>query len=150
MHGGANGTGRPLLHGRYSRVVKPGVRAKLEEFMADPDRDSLGEELALARALYASYLERSGGGDDDNNRAWLATVATIGDRNSRVRSRQAFDAREVVALKLSIIAILRDILDDEAAREFRRRFAELWGLDHVEAEDAIIKHRPEMWSGMLP
>jgi hypothetical protein len=146
MHGAF--AGRPLTHGRYARAVRPEVRKLLEAALTDPETDSLEVEKGLARALFEDYLQRSKGGNAEENRAWLATIASIADKESRVTSRRSFDVRAAVALKLSIISILRDLLPPDKVEEFQRRFAQTWGVDWP---DRALLEQPKAgpWSDVL-
>ena len=128
MHGGAKGTGRPITTGRYARVCKPKLQATLMAFLADPEPESTREELAMARSLYCDYLERAGSGDGEEQRAWLATIATLADKSSRVRSRHALTAAELDLIKVVIIRVVRSMLSPAEAREFWSRLADALGL----------------------
>ena len=132
MHGGAPGCGRPLVHGRYSKVLRGGVRDKLETFLLDPDYQSVAEELALQRALLAQHLEDLEGRVltvEDTGRllSWLTQITMTGERVSRIKLRTALTAAEVQFLEVAIVSVLHQMLGPEQAAEFRRRLGELLG-----------------------
>lgn len=56
LHGGGIGTGRPIIHGRYS-TKRLSLYSKLEQFYNDPAAGDLRSELALLRALLQEQLD---------------------------------------------------------------------------------------------
>jgi hypothetical protein len=50
--------GRPVIHGRYSAVLRGALRDKAGAFATDASPGDLGGELAILRALPANYLGR--------------------------------------------------------------------------------------------
>ena len=59
MHGGADGIGRPLIHGRYSRVARGALKAKLERWEdSEEDWRSCRAEIALQQALLETFVSK--------------------------------------------------------------------------------------------
>jgi len=57
LHGGAPGSGRPVVHGRYSRALNGrALGALFDEAAADPELQSLRNDLALADAMIVATL----------------------------------------------------------------------------------------------
>jgi hypothetical protein len=61
MHGG-KGSGRPPVHGRYSKAFArhPELLAAYETMRDDPALEETKNEIALLRALLAQYVEKFG------------------------------------------------------------------------------------------
>lgn len=59
-HGGADGSGRPPTHGRYSKAKIKSERLQelIDQFSDDEDPLNLLPEIALLRALIFDYIER--------------------------------------------------------------------------------------------
>jgi hypothetical protein len=55
IHGGVSGT---LKHGRYSKVKHTALRELIERHEQDPEPLNIHPELAAARALFESYIDR--------------------------------------------------------------------------------------------
>lgn len=58
VHGGADGSGRPIVHGRYSNLKSPRLQELITEHEADPDPLNLLPEIHLLRGLVQDFIER--------------------------------------------------------------------------------------------
>lgn len=56
-HGGV--VGKQLKHGRYAKIQRPRLRELVEQYESDPDPMNVLAELALARAMFTDYVERT-------------------------------------------------------------------------------------------
>ena len=104
MHGGAVGSGRPPIHGRYSKVLRAALREKLASALADGDYQNIAEELCLQRVLLAQHLEGLQGRtltveDTDRLLSWLTRITMTAERASRIESRTALTIAEVRLLE---------------------------------------------------
>jgi hypothetical protein len=54
LHGGAT----PIKHGRYSGIIRPDFRERIEKFEKDPDPLNLAPEVALLRAFVEDFVDR--------------------------------------------------------------------------------------------
>jgi hypothetical protein len=54
IHGGST----PIKHGRYSQIVRPEMREKIERFEQDPDPLNLEPEVAILRAHVEELMNR--------------------------------------------------------------------------------------------
>lgn len=70
---GATG-GRPITHGRYSRMLPHGLLSRLDESLKDPELLSLRNEIALIDELIASLLKETEFDEEGN---------MMGDRKQR-------------------------------------------------------------------
>ena len=50
--------GRPIQHGRYSKIKRPRIRELIAQYEADPEPLNLLPELASARAMFVDFIER--------------------------------------------------------------------------------------------
>ena len=62
-HGGAPGSGRPLVHGRYSKTLKGKLLAAYQSSLADPKLMDLSETTAALDGLVRTIAERLQNGD---------------------------------------------------------------------------------------
>jgi hypothetical protein len=133
LHGGAEGSGRPVIHGRYSRVAKAGLVEKFHEFLADPEYGSLKGEIAMERALFAAELERLEGkpasaADTAMLMGLLDTISKSIERLARIESRTALTAAELRLLEAVIVGILNELLTPGQVNLFVRRLEQALSL----------------------
>jgi hypothetical protein len=72
VRGNRGGTGRPITHGRYSKIHKETLRTLAENMAAVENPLNMMPELAQLRAHYVDFINRY----DDNNQALLAWYET--------------------------------------------------------------------------
>lgn len=89
MHGG--NAGRPITHGRYSKIHRPRIKELLAQHEADPDPLNLLPELALLRSLIEDYVERY----DEMTDALLAWHESWGTASENPKPRQVIDILSV-------------------------------------------------------
>jgi len=129
MHGGAVGSGRPPIHGLYSKSLRASLADKYTAFLGTDYKD-LSNELAIARALLSEYLGRfSDGvrlkGEDIQDLSMLIDrIGKLSERMSRIESRSALTAREIKLLELIIARELTGLLGEEKAAAF---------VEHIES-----------------
>lgn len=58
LHGGARGSGRPIEHGRYSKVLRGVLGERYRESLANPKLMSLREPVAMQDALVQRCADR--------------------------------------------------------------------------------------------
>lgn len=79
MHGGK--AGRPITHGRYSKISRPRIAELLAEQEQDPDPLNILPEIRLLRALIQDYIERY----DKMTSALLAWHASFGQETETAK-----------------------------------------------------------------
>lgn len=132
MHGGAPGSGRPPIHGRYAKILRKEIRGVYLDMLHDePDHTSTVEEIALSRALLAEYLNRFQSGtlqsreEINQTVSWLDTISKLANRASLIESRSALTARHIAFLETMIIRLLSEYLSPDQRVEFGRRLSEM-------------------------
>lgn len=138
MHGGGAGSGRPVVSGRYSRVLTSSLRRKYQTFLTDDNYRSLACEIAIQRALLSEYLARFGrrNGEirlsaDDIGRLfdWTDKIGRMVERVARIENATALTAREVQLLETLIVSLLRDYLSEDQRAEFGDRLSVALGSE---------------------
>ena len=133
MHGGAPGSGRPPVHGRYSKVLKGQLLEAYREAAADELKVlDVGGEIVLIRALIGDYLARS----QDNLSAeetgrvigWAGEVSKSANRLSQIESRAALTARQVQLLEVVIVRVLAEFLTPAERVRFGQRLQQELGI----------------------
>jgi hypothetical protein len=123
LHGG-KGSGRPIIHGRYSFKHKESLREKQRIFLNDPDAGNLLPELALLRALLQDYLDRLG---DDMKLSHFnvghvqGLVTDIGrhvERIARIQNQTALTIAEVQFIQVALKEIIGKYVPEERLDEF--------------------------------
>jgi len=133
LHGGAPGSGRPPITGRYSEVARGALREKYQHFLGDENWRDLACEVAIERALFAEYLSNipEGGapGREDVERmvSWLDKIGRMVERIGRLENATALTAREVQLLETIIVTLLYDYLPSERCTEFAEKLAQALG-----------------------
>ena len=133
LHGGAPGSGRPVITGRYSEVARGALREKYQGFLGDENWRDLACEVAIERALFASYLsgipEGDGPGREDIERmiSWLDKIGKMVERIGRMENATALTAREVQLLETIIVTLLYEYLPSERCTEFAEKLAQALG-----------------------
>ena len=133
LHGGAPGSGRPVITGRYSEVARGALREKYQGFLGDENWRDLACEVAIERALFAEYLsgleEGSAPGREDIERmmSWLDKIGKMVERIGRLENATALTAREVQLLETIIVTLLYDYLPAERCTEFADKLARALG-----------------------
>lgn len=122
LHGGAS-HGRPIKHGRYSKVARGSLISKIKMMQDDPDPMDLMSELQIQRALLAEALERLGDARiTELPEFWEATskltkdVVNTVEKIERLRLAETLTATEVQYLKVRIIDLLEKYVPDPDAR----------------------------------
>ena len=133
MHGGAPGSGRPPVHGRYSAVLKGQLLEAYRQAGADElDVLDVGGEIVLIRALIIDHLARCQGkvGAEDAGRliAWLAEVTKAANRLSQIESRAALTVRQVQLLEVVIVRVLAEFLTPAERVRFGQRLQQELGI----------------------
>lgn len=129
MHGGAPGSGRPIVSGRYSKVLRASLREKYEEHLADDAYRELRCEVAIERALFSDYLSRFQ--DDvalsaeDLGRLfdWADKIGRILERLARIEATTALTGAEVRLLEATIVNLLGEYLEADRREEFAKKLA---------------------------
>jgi len=133
MHGGAPGSGRPPLHGRYSA----GLKGRLLDSYRQASGDELGilnvsEEVVLIRALIIDRIDKCGGevSVEDTARliGWLSETTKAANRLSQIESRAALTARQVMLLEVVIARVLAEFLTPAERSRFAERLNQELGL----------------------
>jgi len=133
MHGGAEGSGRPPETGRYSTVLRNGLRQKYSHYLADSDYRNLACEIAIERALFAEYLSRFQDGvnltanDISRLMDWASGIARTVERVVRMENQSALTGREVQLLEVTIIKLLAEFLTEPERALFASRLSEALG-----------------------
>ncbi len=106
MHGGATPKGiesSSWKHGRYSKYMPSGMRAKYEESMSDPELLALNDEIALVRSRLQELLEKLDDSPDAGgtwNQLRTATIAfELAQRDAS--GMVAGDARDAAMAEVS-------------------------------------------------
>lgn len=137
LHGGAPGSGRPVISGRYSEVARGALRQKYQDFLGDQNWRDLAAEVAIERALFAEYLsnipEGSAPGREDVERmiSWLDKIGKQIERIGRLENATALTASEVQLLEAIIVSLLRDYLPDERRDAFADKLAQALGSSGI-------------------
>jgi hypothetical protein len=137
FHGGAEGTGRPVIHGRYSKVLRESLREKYEEHLADDSYRELRAEIAIERALLSEYLAKLSQGrrlpPKHMSRlfSWLEAIGRMVERLARIESQRALTAREVQLLEATVVDLLGQYLPEEKREEFATKLASALGSDGI-------------------
>ncbi len=107
--GNRGGSGRPITHGRRSKLLqtRPRYRELFEQFLDEKDPLNLHRELAHARALFVDFIERY----DQSTEALLAWHASFTKhRETDVpRPRQVLDISTAHQTLLTIAKIVETI-----------------------------------------
>ena len=138
MHGGNGRSGRPVIHGRYAKVLREDLRAQYEaELENATDLTDAREELAFMRTLCAEYQGRFVEGvpqpAEDVGRmiAWLSEVTRAVNRVSLVESRTALTSRQVQFLEAAIVGLISEFVPLDRRAAFGARLVEVVGLGTV-------------------
>ena len=138
IHGGADGSGRPVEHGLYSNYVPDEWREDYEYFKSDPNHTSSGPELAVAQVAYARYLKNHQG--SALSAEMIEVLIGHAERLTRIKERESkrLYQQELIAQVLSgwldrAAMALREILSarlpaDQAqavAQEFAAKVREI-------------------------
>ena len=118
MHGA--GGGRPIKHGRYSKVLGR-LRKSYEEALAHESLLDLGPTLALLDVRAEQLLEQVEAGRDG---AWQELVEVIGQRarrtekacELRLKGQQAINARDLVGVLTRFANLIIDEIGPAAAK----------------------------------
>lgn len=105
--GNRGGTGRPILHGRYSKLKHEVLAAAVKEFEQDPDPYNMLPEVAMARALFKNWIERY----DDFREALLAWHATAATQAAVVAAPQSGERVPPVGTPAARPGSIPDIAD---------------------------------------
>ena len=148
MHGGAPGSGRPIIHGKYSKAMRAELRDHYSQALEDePESLDLADELAFIRALIMEFQSRFIEGipqtSDDVGLVigWLANVSQVANRASLIQSRSALTVRQVALLETVIVHLLAEFLGPRQREAFTERLSEALNsmpvLQLSESEDSI-------------
>ena len=147
MHGGSEGSGRPPIHGLYSKSLRASLAEKYSAFLGDPDYKSLTSELAMGRALLADYLSRFVDGvalpaaDIERLTNLIDKIGRLAERANRIECRSALTGRELDLLSVIIVRELTADLGREKALAFWTRVVEgAFGMDALLPAPQIIDH----------
>lgn len=123
LHGGAEGTGRPVTHGRYSVKHRASLEGKVQQFLHDPAPGDLNAELALIRALLQDYLERFVEGQPMSVKEiqpildMVERIGTMVERIARIMMATALTQAELQVLQAIFADLVIRYIDDPAKRE---------------------------------
>lgn len=140
LHGGK--AGRPIVTGRYSKVLAGALRAKMDELDHD-DPDDLLPELQIQRAMFADYIGRFQEGvklsGDDIYRMmqWADAIGKQVERIAKIKTNAALTAVEIKFLQTRIVdTVIRYIDDPQRQQAF---ISELFGItgNRPEYADAL-------------
>jgi len=131
-HGGADGSGRPIVHGLYSEYVPTEWRGDYEYFKSDPNHTSSTSELAVAQTSFARFLKINEGLPLSSEVVEFIVDHT--DKISRIKEREAKRLYQqdvmrnvltgILGLSAGILAEeLGAVLQPEEARAVAERFA---------------------------
>jgi len=150
MHGGAEGSGRPVVTGLYAKSLRASLQEKYQEFLNDADYRSLTRELALARTLLSDYLSRFEEGvklpaaDIERLTNLVDKIGKLAERMNRIETRTALTAREVDLLSVVIVRELTAALGHDKAEAFWTRVVEsTFGMGALSTAPQIIDHETE-------
>ena len=123
MHGGA-ATGRPIIHGRYSKSLPADLKDRYEYFKADPDILSLKPEIALARTMMERFMscfvegQKIGVGVGEELRSWFDSISKITERCDKILNGERYTVN-LQGLN-AVIAQISDIISsaiDECVKD---------------------------------
>lgn len=130
IHGGATGTGRPPIHGRYSVTRRAGLQEKYQHFFDDPSVGDLRPELALLRATLQGYLDGFdiyGPIEEIHIGRVLEMVDAIGrmvERIAKILSTTALTQAELQLLQVTLIDAIEEFIPEpERRRAFVSRIS---------------------------
>lgn len=137
FHGGAPGSGRPIVTGRYSKVLRSSLRQKYEDHLADDNYRELRCEIAIERALFSEYLSRFPDGivlsAEDLGRLfdWSDKIGRMIERVARIENQTALTAREVQFLEVTIVNLLGQYVPDDKREDFAAQLARALGSESI-------------------
>ena len=112
MHGA--GGGRPIVHGRYSKLKHVQMRELIDQFEADPDPLNIFPELAASRALFNDFIERY-------NQFKESLLAWNASRGEGERPTKIMDVSDAASLLEQVTRIAERIERAEAQNAISRR-----------------------------
>ena len=133
FHGGGAGTGRPPETGRYSTVLRNGLRQKYSHYLADANYRDLSCEIAIERALFSEYLARFKDGVNLNANdigrlfAWAGDIGRMVERAVRMENQTALSSAEARLFEITIIELLVEFLTEPERALFASRLSEALG-----------------------
>ena len=118
MHGA--GGGRPIKHGRYSKVLGR-LRTSYEEALAQESLLDLGPTLALLDVRAGQLLQQV---EDGREGAWQELVEVVGQRarrtekacELRLKGQQAINARDLVGVLTKFANLIIEEIGPAAAK----------------------------------
>lgn len=131
IHGGKS-TGRPIVHGRYSKHLRERLQSKAAAFV-DGDALDIFDELALQRALFVEYAERFEHGtkmslmDIQALMSMLNDIMRSAERIQKMRNETALTGAEVALLQARAVDVAIKYFDDPNKR--RQFIKDLFGLE---------------------
>ncbi|MCH7589355.1 MAG: hypothetical protein IIC78_15165 [Chloroflexi bacterium] len=119
LHGGA-GSGRPIIHGRYSLKHRENLQAKVQKFLEDSKPGSLFDELALERALLQDLLDKVTGQIDQKTRGaivfLISEIRKTVESISRMMNQTALTQADIKFLQAVLSDLLIRYIDDPEKR----------------------------------
>jgi hypothetical protein len=126
-HGGADGSGRPIKHGLYSKAARSGLAERIQRARNRPIGE-LEDEVAVLRALLDDYLsdvDSIGQETVDDITKLVDAIRRGADTVSKIDARDALTARHVEYLQAAVADVLTTWVPeenvDEALHDLRSR-----------------------------
>ena len=145
LHGGADGIGRPIIHGRYSVKHRQSLHDKMQEFLDDPAPANLMHELAVERAFLQDFLSKISGNDKidikTTNHVFDMTeaISRLVERISRMLNQTAITQMEITFLQATITNLIVKYIDDPTKRlEFVAELRSAFGSDRQSSGTAAL------------
>ena len=121
---GANSTGRPVLHGKYSKYLNNTVQKKHEEFLKDKDLKDLTEEVTLLRAAMADFFSKKPDGSFDVTelaviKGMCESIAKIHKTDQEIKhgKKYTLDIKDAENIISQIVYIMKTEVEDEVTRK---------------------------------
>ena len=120
-HGGAPGSGRPIVTGRYSHFFAPDDhegRAAYEAFRDDPHLEELANEVAILRAKFSQYQKRNSKAIDGRTVAvflsFLDGIGKLVEKRHKIKygEQVTITVREWEALSTRVLEMVRETYGD--------------------------------------
>jgi len=147
MHGGAEGSGRPPVHGRYSIVARGELKAKLERWEDDQqDWRSCRAEIALQQALLETFVSklpedgRVTSKDHALAQSWTEAITRSKLRAAKIEQGTALTARELQLAALIMVREAKKLFGDAAAAQLAESLALGFGTEGLLPAPQIIDH----------
>jgi len=125
FHGGAASDNPAISHGKYATVSKSRLAGSIDKYL-NQDRGKLldlTEQLAFSKAIFEEFQEKFPDPNDDMYGVWLGrflnligSLGNLVEKMSRIESRNALTAAQVLYLRATVADILMKYIPDPAER----------------------------------